>query len=229
MFRSTKGCVLALAAWALATATASAQYSRMTPMVEAIRKAEPTVVGIFLPNHEKVNGTGIIIDKRGLIVTNHHVVGKSAVVIVRLRDGTKHEGEVLLDRPDRDLAFVRIQVGKDLPAIPPKEAKNADDILLGEQVIAIGNPYGYTDTVSSGIVSAFDREIELPTGGSLKKLIQTNAAINPGNSGGPLLNINGELIGINCAMRQDAQGIAFAIHCLTVLDVINETWGKKNK
>jgi serine protease Do len=227
MFR--RSCVLALSALAFATATANAQYSRITPMVEAIRKAEPAVVGIFLPNHEKVNGTGAIIDKRGLIVTNHHVVGKSAVVIVRLKDGTKHEGEVLLDRPDRDLAFVRIKVDKELPAIPPKEAKNADDILLGETVIAIGNPYGYADTVSSGIVSALNREIELPTGGKLVKLIQTDAAINPGNSGGPLLNINGELIGVNCAMRQDAHGIAFSIHCLTVLDVINETWGKKNK
>jgi len=185
-------------------------------MVEAIRKAEPCVVGIFLPAGKTVSGTGVIIDKRGLIVTNHHVVGKSKSVVVRLRDGTKIDGEVILDRPEFDLAFVKVRADKDLPAVPTKQDS---DIILGETVIAIGHPYGYTDTVSAGIVSSLDREIDLPTGGKLKKLIQTNAAINPGNSGGPLLNINGELIGINSAIRQDAQGIAFAIHCLTVNEV----------
>jgi len=214
-----KLCVLTVSIWALAAAAVSAQYSRITPMVEAIRKAEPCVVGIFLPGGKSVSGTGVIIDKRGLIVTNHHVVGKAPKVIVRLRDGTKLDGDVVLDRPNLDLAFVRVYVEKDLPATP---RKMDGDILLGETVIAIGHPYGYTDTVSAGIVSSLNREIDLPTGGKLMKLIQTNAAINPGNSGGPLLNINGELIGINSAIRQDAQGIAFAIHCLTVHEVLEE-------
>jgi len=110
-------------------------------------------------------------------------------------------------------------VGARLPATP---LKKDSDIILGETVIAIGHPYGYTDTVSAGIVSSLDREIDLPTGGKLQKLIQTNAAINPGNSGGPLLNINGELIGINSAIRQDAQGIAFSIHCMTVNEVLDD-------
>jgi serine protease Do len=219
MLRHMKVCVLAISICGLAAGTASAQYSRITPMVEAIRKAEPCVVGIFLPGGKTVSGTGMIIDKRGLIVTNHHVVGKAQNVIVRLRDGTKLDGAVVLDRPNYDLAFVRVRADKDLPATPTKQDS---DILLGETVIAIGHPYGYTDTVSAGIVSSLNREIDLPTGGKLKKLIQTNAAINPGNSGGPLLNINGELIGINSAIRQDAQGIAFAIHCMTVNEVLEE-------
>ncbi len=196
-----------------------AQYSRITPMVEAIRKVEPSVVGIFLPNGKKVNGTGIIIDKRGLIVTNHHVVGNSQTVKVRLRDGSEVQGQVVLDRPNKDLAFVRIRVDKDLPAVPPM---SEPDIILGETVIAIGHPLGYENTVSAGIVSSLNREISLPSGVKLTKLIQTNADINPGNSGGPLLNINGELIGINTAVRQDAGGIAFSIHCVTIIEVIRD-------
>jgi serine protease Do len=221
MSRNTWTCVLALGVAPFLTLPAQAQYSRMTPMVECIRKAEPSVVGIFLPKGEKVNGTGAIIDKRGIIVTNHHVVGKSPNVVVRLRDGTMLPVEVMLNRPDRDLAFVRVKADKEL--IPMKVMEN-DDILLGETVIAIGHPYGYTDTVSAGIISSLSREIDLPTGGKLTKLLQTTAAINPGNSGGPLLNINGELIGVNVAVREGAQGIAFAIHCQTVCNVINETW-----
>jgi serine protease Do len=206
---------------ALGATNADAQYSRITPMVKTISKAEPSVVGIFFPKAEKVNGTGAIIDKRGLIVTNHHVVGKLATVVVRLHDGTKVPGEVILNRPDRDLAFVRIKTDKELTPIKVKED---DDILVGETVIAIGNPYGYTDSVSAGIISSRNREIEEPGGVKLTKLLQTTAAINPGNSGGPLLNINGELVGINVAVREDAHGIAFSIHCMTVWSVINETW-----
>jgi serine protease Do len=224
MLRFIKICFLSISSAALAAPTASAQYSRITPMVEAIRKAEPSVVGIFLVGGEKVRGTGFVIDKRGLIVTNHHVVGKASEVVVRLHDGTKLNGKVVLDRPNFDLAFVEVHTDKPLSAIPPK----ADgDVLRGETVIAIGHPLGYTDTVSAGIVSSLNREIEMPSGVTLKKLIQTNADINPGNSGGPLLNINGELIGINSAVRSDAQGIAFAIHSLTVIENLNDL--KKSK
>jgi serine protease Do len=221
MYRGTWICSLALMVSALGAPSADAQYSRITPMVETIRKAEPSVVGIFFPEAKKVNGTGAIIDKRGIIVTNHHVVGKLTAVVVRLHDGTKVPGDVILNRPDCDLAFIRIKTDKELT---PISVKKDDDIIVGETVIAIGHPYGYTDTISSGIISSRNREIEEPGGVKLTKLLQTTAAINPGNSGGPLLNINGELIGINVAVREDAQGIAFSIHCQTVWAVINETW-----
>jgi serine protease Do len=217
--RSKTVCVLAVSVWASATTAVSAQYSRITPMVEAIRKAEPCVVGVHPEKDKNVVGTGVVIHKGGLIVTNHHVVGKATTVFVSLHGGVKLQGQVVLDRPEFDLAFIRVRHDKDLPASPPKKES---DIILGETVIAIGHPLGYTDTVSAGIVSALNREIELPTGVTLKKLIQTNANVNPGNSGGPLLNINGELIGINSAIRSDAQGIAFAIHSLTVIEVLSQ-------
>ena len=228
MSRNLCVCVLALSAPILWAPDARAQISRITPMVETIRKARPSVVGVFLPNAEKVNGTGAIIDKRGLIVTNHHVVGKHETVVIRLHDGTKLPGDVILNRPDRDLAFIRIKTDKELVPITVKEGKKEDDIILGETVIAIGHPLGYTDTISAGIISSLDREIVEPTGAKLTRLLQTTAAINPGNSGGPLININGEMIGVNVAVRSDAQGIAFSIHCGTVWDVMNETWRKKN-
>jgi serine protease Do len=226
MFRSLAVGCLAVSAFALFATPADAQdETRFTPMVKAIQKAEPSVVGIFFVGADKVNGTGIIIDKRGIIVTNSHVVGKAQKVVVRLHDGPKVDGDVILVRKDCDLAFVRVNVRKDLPAVPPKEDNK---LLRGETVIAIGHPYGYEDTVSAGIVSALGRVIEVPDGGKLTNLIQTNADINPGNSGGPLLNINGELIGINVAVREGANGIAFSIHGDTVIRVINETW-KKSK
>ena len=94
--------------------------------------------------------------------------------------------------------------------------------MVGETVIAIGHPFGYTNTVSTGIISALGREITMPEGEVLGNLIQTNASINPGNSGGPLLNINGELIGINVALREGAQGIAFALNADTVQQVLSK-------
>lgn len=206
--------------------SACGQFSRVTPIVQAVKKAEPCVVGVYLPKGESVNGTGVIIDSRGLVVTNHHVVGKSQRVRVRLNDGSFLDGLVVLDDPAVDLAFVRIYPDKALPAL---ELKKTDDILLGETTIAIGHPYGYTDTITTGIVSSLDRQIDLPTGVKLRKLIQTSAAINPGNSGGPLLNINGELIGINSAVRQDAQGIAFAIHSLTAIDAMDRAHRNSKK
>src|SRR5205814_1119156 len=96
------------------------------------------------------------------------------------------------------------------------------DLMVGETVIAIGHPYGYQNTVTTGIVSALGREITMPNGETLTNLIQTSASINPGNSGGPLLNINGQLIGINVALRDGAQGIAFALNAETVKEVLRQ-------
>jgi serine protease Do len=216
--------VVCVSLWASAPTAVQAQYSRITPLVEAIRKAEPCVVGIYQTRDGKVRGTGMIIDKTGLIVTNHHVVGDAKKVVVALHNGDKVDGEVLLNRAESDLAFISIKYDKELKACPPRKEA---DIILGETVIAIGHPLGYVDTVSSGIVSSLNRQIDLPSGYTLKQLLQTNADINPGNSGGPLLNINGELIGVNCAVRGDAQGIAFAIRATTVIEVMS--LGKINK
>jgi serine protease Do len=136
---------------------------------------------------------------------------------VRLADGTVLAAEVLFAESRWDLAAIRIRTDKTLQALP---LTRTDDLMVGESVLAVGHPYGYTNTVSTGIISALEREVTMPTGDVLSNLIQTDASINPGNSGGPLLNINGELIGINCALRDGAQGIAFAISATTVEKVL---------
>ncbi len=193
-----------------------ATYARTNPIVEAVKKTKDCVVTIKVarPNAAKDTvGTGVIVDARGLIVTNRHVVGVSRNVRVRLNSGAEHPAEVVWSDPTYDLAVLRIRSGQRLPYL---KIGTADDLMVGETVIAVGHPFGYTNTVSTGIVSALNREITMPSGDTLTGLIQTNASINPGNSGGPLLNINGELIGINVALRDGAQGIAFAINAGTV-------------
>lgn len=153
-------------------------------------------------------GTGIIIDPRGYIVTNHHVVEDVSVIRIRLSDGTTTSAAVIARDRESDLALLKINVGRPLATMPLGTAK---DLMLGEDVIAIGNAFGYEHTVSKGIVSAIKRDVRLNKEISYRALIQTDAAINPGNSGGPLININGELVGVNVAIRAGAQGIGFAI------------------
>ncbi len=128
---------------------------------------------------------------------------------VRLNSGIEIEAAVIWRTAAYDLAVVRVATPQKLQAL---ELAPVSDLMVGETVIAVGHPFGYTNTISTGIISALGREITMPSGDTLTGLIQTNASINPGNSGGPLLNINGELIGINVALRNGAQGIAFAIN-----------------
>jgi serine protease Do len=159
---------------------------------------------------KKVKGSGVIVDGRGYAVTNAHVVGKDQNVAVSFigADDKIYNGEVAWVAPDQDLAIVRIlAAGK----FPPIKFANSDQLEAGETVVAIGNPLGYTGTVTVGIVSALNREITTPSGAVLKQVIQTDTAINPGNSGGPLLDIDGDLIGLVFAQRSGAENIAFAI------------------
>lgn len=171
---------------------------------------QPLDVFALAPSQNRVNGmgTGIIIDPRGYIVTNHHVVEDVSVLRIRLADGTTTNATVFARSPDTDLALLKIDVGRPLPTIT---LGTADDLMVGEKVVAIGNAYGYEHTVSEGIVSAVKRDVSLSKDMSYKSLIQTDASINPGNSGGPLLNVHGELVGVNVAIRAGAQGIGFAI------------------
>jgi serine protease Do len=219
---------------------------RETPIVVAVRRAKPSVVNISsektvasrtnwdgaLSDSQRVNGmgSGVVVDERGYIVTNAHVVDKVTSLRVRLSDGTTHEAATIaVDRPT-DLALIKIDAGKPLPVIP---MGNSSDLEVGETVIAVGNAYGYNDTVTSGLVSAIGRTVRLNEEMTYYDLIQTNADINPGNSGGALLNIDGELIAVNVAIRAGAQGISFAIPVNTVRRVaadmlsirrINQTW-----
>ncbi|WP_341525987.1 HhoA/HhoB/HtrA family serine endopeptidase [Nostoc sp. UHCC 0302] len=154
-------------------------------------------------------GSGFIIDKSGLVLTNAHVVDKADKVTVRLKDGRTFEGKVQGIDEVTDLAVVKINAGSDLPVAP---LGSSGSVQVGDWAIAVGNPLGFDNTVTLGIVSTLKRS-SAQVGITDKRLefIQTDAAINPGNSGGPLLNGQGEVIGINTAIRPDAMGIGFAI------------------
>lgn len=165
--------------------------------------------GQLPPEQLRGLGSGFIIDKSGLILTNAHVVDKADKVTVRLKDGRSFEGKVQGADEVTDLAVVKINAGGDLPVAPLGSSNN---VQVGDWAIAVGNPLGLDNTVTLGIVSTLRRssaEVRIPD--KRLEFIQTDAAINPGNSGGPLLNGQGEVIGINTAIRGDAMGIGFAI------------------
>ncbi len=153
-------------------------------------------------------GSGVIIDgQRGFILTNAHVIGRAGKIRVVLEDEREFDAKIIGADPDSDLAVLQIDSQKRLPAI---EMGSSDDLMIGETVIAIGNPFGFSHTVTTGVISAVNRSIRAEDREYLD-FIQIDASINPGNSGGPLLNINGDLIGINTAIYAKAQGIGFAI------------------
>jgi Do/DeqQ family serine protease len=150
----------------------------------------------------------VIIDgKRGFILTNAHVIERSGNIKVVLEDEREFEAKIVGADPDSDLAVLQIDSPSRLPSI---EMGSSDDLMIGETVIAIGNPFGFSHTVTTGVISAVNRSIRTDERVFLD-FIQIDASINPGNSGGPLLNINGDLIGINTAIYAKAQGIGFAI------------------
>lgn len=163
------------------------------------------------------SGSGVIIDKKGYIVTNNHVVGDAEEVEVRLSDKRRFTGKVIGKDPDTDLAVVKVESETDLPVVVLADSSN---VKVGQWVIAVGNPFGLDRTVTLGVVSAIGREnVQLSR---YEDFIQTDASINPGNSGGPLFNIEGEAIGINTAIINFAQGIGFAIPSNMVKQVVEQ-------
>lgn len=168
---------------------------------------------------ERGSGSGFIINPSGQILTNSHVVGGADSVTVTLKDGRTFDGKVLGEDPVTDVAVVQINA-KDLPTLA---LGNSEGLQPGEAVIAIGNPLGLNNTVTSGIISATGRSSS-DIGASDKRVdyLQTDAAINPGNSGGPLLNARGEVIGMNTAIIRGAQGLGFAIPINTVQKIAEE-------
>jgi serine protease Do len=223
--RRAEGAALALVVvCGAATEVWGQAVSRVTPIVEAVRKTRDGIITIKVERQgnwgkKEIVGTGVLVDERGYAITNRHVVKGAEKVSVVLADRSEVHARVLVEDAANDLAILRVHAGRKLPALT---FAPASDLMVGETVIAIGHPFGYTNTVSTGIVSALGRQITMPEGETLTGLIQTNASINPGNSGGPLLNINGELIGINVALREGAQGIAFALNADTVQKVLSD-------
>ncbi|MEK7822350.1 MAG: trypsin-like peptidase domain-containing protein, partial [Planctomycetota bacterium] len=156
-------------------------------------------------------GSGVIIDPEGYIVTNEHVTSVASKLLVSLSDGSQYEAQVISSDPEMDLAVMKLEAGKPLPYV---HLGTSRDLMIGETVVALGNPLGFENSVTTGVLSAVNRTITVPGKyGEIKYegLLQTDALINPGNSGGPLVNIAGELIGINTAIVATAQGIGFAI------------------
>ncbi len=230
---------------------ASADNPRMTPVVKAVRQTSPAVVNItvsrivergvspfaqmfpgdpfgrFLEGFPGMKrrykstsaGSGVIINgDKGLVLTNAHVLSGGSDVKVRLSSGKEYEAEIVGSDSDFDLAVLKIANAGRLPEV---SMGDSSDIYIGETVVAIGNPFGYNHTVTTGVVSALKRTVRAEQG-VYTDFIQTDAAINPGNSGGPLLNIMGELIGINTAIQDRAEGIGFAIPINRARRVVEE-------
>jgi len=203
---------------------AHASELRQSPIVKAVQRARGAVVNIRgektvpTPDQDlgraeagrRVNGmgTGVVIDARGYIVTNHHVVDGVREIHVTQADGKRLTARLVARDPETDLAIIKVDPEAELPVIT---LGKSSDLMPGETVIAVGNAYGYEHTVTRGIISALHRAVQVSDAQFYEDLIQTDASINPGNSGGPLLNIDGEMIGLNVAVRAGAQGIGFAI------------------
>ena len=174
--------------------------------------------------NEKVRnlGTGFIVDKAGYIVTNHHVVDKATKIMVRLEDKSEFQGKLVGSDDDTDLAVIKIEAGRDLPVV---KFGNSDAVKVGDWVLAVGSPFSLDHTVTHGIISAKGRTDIGGARNDFQSFLQTDAAINPGNSGGPLVNMSGEVIGINTAIisetRQSA-GLGFALPSNTAIKVYNQ-------
>lgn len=238
--RLTFGVVAASAAlWALATAEAS--NLRRSAVVKAVEQAKASVVNIHgrkavktdprqlattpdLPRQVNGMGTGIIIDERGYILTNYHVVDGVSQIKVTFADEQTVPARLVAHDPQTDLAILKIDVPQPLPVI---RIGTSSDLMPGEEVIAVGNAFGYTHTVTRGIISALHRAVQVSEQQFYPDLIQTDASINPGNSGGPLLNIDGEMIGINVAVRVGAQGIGFALPVDEAMEVAAKLLGNE--
>jgi len=152
-------------------------------------------------------GSGVLIDPERHVLTNEHVVSRAERIRVSLADGREFEAELIGADPYNDIAVLRVQTDEELPWVPPGAS---DDLMVGEPVIAIGNPFGLSHTVTTGVISALDRSLRADDR-VYHGFLQTDASINPGNSGGPLLNAEGTLVAINTAVYNRAQGIGFAI------------------
>jgi len=234
--------------WPAAASASDSLALRRTPVVEVFQKTRDAVVNIAATQvieiqnrpswfdhffdwpgfdrpsqpqrYERTHlGSGFILHPHGYVVTNAHVAARAAKLRIIFSNSSEYDAEPVAVDEKHDLAVLKIQENGTFPSLP---LGRSDDLMIGETVIAIGNPLGYQHTVTTGIISATDRTLDFRGDVVYEGLIQTDASINPGNSGGPLLNVLGELIGINTAIRGDAQNIGFAIPVNTLRKLLPE-------
>jgi len=192
----------------------------------AVKIASPAVVQInitsvsqnpfgFSSGQQEGLGSGFIITSDGYVLTNNHVVENATKITVMLKDGREFRGQVVGTDSTSDVAVVKIS-GTNLPTV---QLGDSSTLTVGQKVIAIGNPYGLSQTVTAGVVSALERNIQASQSETLMGVVQTDAAINPGNSGGPLIDLSGHVIGINTMIYQNAQGLGFSVSVNTAKKV----------
>ncbi|HHV07887.1 MAG TPA: trypsin-like serine protease [Firmicutes bacterium] len=201
-------------------ATISAVAERVGPTVVGIATRQRAYDWFYGAVEQGGVGSGVIFDPAGYILTNDHVVAGAGSIVVTLADGRQLAAEVVGTDPGMDLAVVRIRAKDLTPAI----FGDSDRLRVGELAVAIGNPLGleFQRSVTAGIISALGRTIQTDDGKILENLIQTDAPINPGNSGGPLVNAKGEVVGINSAKAQAAEGMGFSIPISQVRPIVEE-------
>jgi S1-C subfamily serine protease len=198
-------------------------FSKM--IIDAVDKTKNAVVKIDVFKKDKDgklrpagSGSGFIFSSDGLIFTNSHVVNGAEKIMVSLLNENEIEGFLIGKDPDTDLAILKIYS----EGYSVAKLGDAQDLKIGQFVIAIGNPYGYQHTVTTGVVSALGRTLQTQSGKLVDNVIQSDAALNPGNSGGPMINTDGEVIGVNTAIIQGAQGLSFSVDVNTAKEIASQ-------
>ena len=202
--------------------------SKTLSLIEIFEKAEPGVVRVNIQRNQTESdvggvGSGFVFDKKGHIITNAHVINDATKTIVTFLDGRSYNAEIIGVDEYTDIGVIKVNA--DLKLLHPLSLGDSSNLQIGEPITAIGNPFGLSGSMTSGIVSQMGRLLSIPgaAGYSIPDVIQTDAAINPGNSGGPLLNMRGEIIGINTAIQSSTgefTGVGFAIPSQTVAKIV---------